>query len=88
MNPLPVSPSTRSKAGSITPTRRWLRVRAAAAHLDVGVGTMNKLRIYGGGPPYSKLGAIVVYDVADLDRWAEERKVSSTSQCSNPASAA
>ena len=25
--------------------RRWLRVRAAAAHLDLGVGTMNKLRI-------------------------------------------
>ena len=86
MNPHPVSQSTRSKAGSITPPRRWLRVRAAAAHLDVGVGTMNKLRIYGGGPAYSKLGAIVVYDITDLDRWAEERKVRSTSQRMNPAS--
>ena len=88
MKPFSDSPSTRSKAGSLTPPRRWLRVRAAAAHLNVGVGTMNKLRIYGGGPAYSKLGAIVVYDIADLDRWAEERKVRSTSQRSNSASAA
>jgi hypothetical protein len=53
---------------------------AAAAHLGIGVGTLNKLRTYGGGPPYAKLGHTVVYDPADLDAWAIERKVRSTSQ--------
>ena len=61
-------------------TSRWLRAPAAATYLGLGVGTLNKLRIYGGGPPYSKLTSVVVYDRADLDRWAEERKVRSTSQ--------
>jgi hypothetical protein len=69
-----------SNAADLRQRRRWLRVRAAAAHLDLGVGTMNKLRIYGGGPPYSKLGSVVVYDIEDLDRWASERKVRSTSE--------
>ena len=62
------------------PRPRWLRVVAAAAHLGIGVGTLNKLRTYGGGPPYAKLGHTVVYDPADLDAWASERKVHSTSE--------
>jgi predicted DNA-binding transcriptional regulator AlpA len=60
--------------------RRWLRVGPAAAHLGIGIGTLNKLRTYGGAPRYAKLGATVVYDPADLDAWAAERKVGSTSQ--------
>ena len=62
------------------PTQRWLRAPEAAAYLRLGVGTLNKLRIYGGGPPFCKLGSVVVYDIDDLDRWASERKVRSTSQ--------
>jgi predicted DNA-binding transcriptional regulator AlpA len=61
--------------------RRWLRAPAAAAYLGVGASTLNKLRLTGGGPIYSKLlGGVVLYDVADLDAWAEARKVRSTSQ--------
>jgi hypothetical protein len=60
--------------------RRWLRVRDAAGHLGMGVSTLNKLRLTGGGPPFVKHTSIVLYDRADLDRWAEERKVRSTSQ--------
>ena len=42
-------------------------------HLGVGVGTLNKLRSYGGGPLYSKMMAgVVAYDIADLDAWATE----------------
>lgn len=59
---------------------RWLRVRDAARYLRLGVGTLNKLRLSGGGPRYAKLGAVVVYDIADLDAWASERKVGSTSE--------
>ena len=62
------------------PARRWLRVAPAAAYLGVGIGTLNKLRTYGGGPRYAKLGHTVVYDPADLDAWAAERKVRSTSE--------
>ena len=59
---------------------RWLRVKAAAAHLKLGVSTMNKWRLTGGGPPFSRLGTIIVYDVADLDAWASARRVRSTSE--------
>jgi hypothetical protein len=60
--------------------RAWLRVGPAAAHLGVGVGTLNKLRISGAGPPYAKLGHVVVYHPDDLDAWAAARKVRSTSE--------
>ena len=62
------------------PKRSWLRVGCAAKYLGVGVGTLNKLRTYGGGPPYAKLGHTVVYDPDDLDVWANARKVNSTSE--------
>lgn len=62
------------------PKPGWLRVDAAAKYLGIGVGTLNKLRTYGGGPWYAKLGHTVVYDPADLDAWASERKVRSTSE--------
>ena len=65
---------------SIITARRWLRVGLAAVHLGIGVGTLNKLRTYGGGPRYAKLGHTVVYDPTDLDAWATERKVSITSE--------
>jgi hypothetical protein len=68
---------------SATPSagvQRWLRTPDAALYLAVGISTLNKLRVWGGGPAYSKLGATVVYDVADLDAWAAARKVRSTSQ--------
>ena len=63
-----------------TQRRRWLRVREAAAHLNVSVGALNRLRCTGGGPKFAKLGAVVVYDIGDLDLWAIERKVRSTSE--------
>ena len=63
-----------------TPPQRWLRVKAAAAYLSIGVGTLNKLRIYGGGPKYAKCGQTVIYDIVDLDGWASERKVRHTSE--------
>src|SRR5215217_6300877 len=40
--------------GDTRPASRWLRVRAAADYLGAGVGTLNKLRTYGGGPRYAK----------------------------------
>jgi predicted DNA-binding transcriptional regulator AlpA len=60
--------------------RRWLRVQQAARYLGIGAGTLNKLRCWGGGPRFAKLGHIVVYDTADLDAWVAARKVGSTSE--------
>jgi hypothetical protein len=57
-----------------------LRINTAAHHLGIGAGTLNKLRVCGGGPRFAKLGHVVVYDLADLDAWATARKVGSTSE--------
>jgi predicted DNA-binding transcriptional regulator AlpA len=65
--------------------RRWLRVGEAAVHLGIATATLNKLRSYGRGPAYSKLGRVVVYDVEDLDRYAEERKVTPAAMAAAPA---
>ena len=37
------------------------------------------LRVYGGGPPYYKVGGIVTYDLDDIDAWLATHKHTSTS---------
>ena len=59
--------------------RRKLRTPDAAAYVCLAASTLNKLRVRGDGPVYSKLGRIVVYDVADLDGWLAVNKRVSTS---------
>ena len=51
----------------------------AADRLGVSSSYLNKLRVTGGGPPFVKIGARVAYDPADLGRWLEAQKRSSTS---------
>jgi excisionase family DNA binding protein len=51
----------------------------AAARLGIGLSTLAKLRISGGGPPFYKFGRRVLYDSKDLDGWAEQRRRKSTS---------
>jgi hypothetical protein len=55
----------------------------AAALLGLSHSYMRKLRVFGGGPRYSCLGAngrgAIRYRVADLLAWAEERSATSTS---------
>ena len=53
---------------------RYLDTRRAAAYLGISPSTLNRMRVSGDGPRYSKLGRRVVYDIADLDAWVEERK--------------
>lgn len=60
-------------------TPRYLDADAAAKYLGVSQGYLNKLRITGGGPVFSKLGRRCVYDVVDLDQWIADRKRASTS---------
>jgi hypothetical protein len=51
----------------------------AAEHCGLGHSTLVKYRVFGGGPPFFKLGRRVVYDVDDLDIWLEARRRISTS---------
>ncbi|MBR7618122.1 DNA-binding protein [Phenylobacterium sp. 20VBR1] len=54
-------------------------VGAASQHVGLSVSTLNKLRVFGGGPVFLKLGRRVVYDLADLDAWLATKRRRSTS---------
>jgi predicted DNA-binding transcriptional regulator AlpA len=60
----------------------FLSVRDAAARLSIGVSTMNKLRTYGGGPEFHRIGRRVVYSTKSLDKWVAQRTFETTSQYS------
>jgi hypothetical protein len=52
----------------------------AAAQLDLSVSTLAKMRLFGTGPAYSKLGRRVVYRMEDLEGWIEANRFKSTSE--------
>ncbi len=56
-----------------------LRTPAAAEYIGSTKSTLEKRRLTGDGPPYSKLGKVVVYDTADLDEYLVSRRRRSTS---------
>jgi hypothetical protein len=61
-------------------TKSLLTTREAAAFLRCAVTTLAKARVRGDGPPYVKFGKLVLYDPADLARFVEAHKRSSTSE--------
>ena len=60
--------------------RRKYRTPEAAEYTGVSEAKLAKLRVYGGGPRFARLGRAVIYDPDDLDAWINSRKVSSTSE--------
>ncbi len=62
-----------------TPRAGFLDTDAAAAYLGVSPSHLCKLRCYGGGPRYAKIGRRVNYAIPDLDTWREKLVVVSTS---------
>lgn len=54
--------------------------RAAASYLGMSKSTLEKTRVFGGGPKYLKLGHLVRYRQQDLDEWMSERLIGSTSE--------
>lgn len=57
---------------------QYLRRKDAAQYLIERYGhgsprTLAKLAVIGGGPMFRRFGRIVVYDPADLDKWAQSR---------------
>jgi predicted DNA-binding transcriptional regulator AlpA len=67
---------------------RTLRTAEAAEYCSSSKSTLEKLRVYGGGPAYIKMGSRVVYDVADLDAWMSARRRLNTSDSGGNAHAA
>lgn len=65
--------------GSSDPDSPFLRTPEAAAYVGLAKSTLEKLRLVGGGPVYSALGRVIVYEIRDLDDWVRARKQSSTS---------
>lgn len=59
---------------------RMLSVREAAAQLGVSKSWLDKKRVDGGGPLYSKIGARVVYSPADIVDFAAQAKRRHTSE--------
>lgn len=58
---------------------RRLDTAGAEDYTGLARQTLAKLRVYGGGPKYIKVGRRVIYDTRDLDEWLESRKRRSTS---------
>lgn len=52
----------------------------AAKHLGLAVSTLEKMRVYGDGPRFVKLGRSVRYRICDLEAYLAGRVVESTSQ--------
>jgi predicted DNA-binding transcriptional regulator AlpA len=55
-----------------------IRVQEAAKHTGLSKSTLDKLRVFGGGPHYLKIGRAVVYSTDDLDAWLASKRRSST----------
>jgi predicted DNA-binding transcriptional regulator AlpA len=59
---------------------RRLRTPLAADYVGYAESTLEKKRVTGDGPPFIRLGRMVVYDTRDLDDWLARRRATSTSE--------
>src|SRR5260370_42656505 len=64
---------------------RMLSTPEAAARLGISASTLAKLRVYGGGPVFTKFRRRVTYHPQDLDSWVAAYRRTSTSDPGNPA---
>lgn len=51
-----------------------------AKRLGLSTSTLAKMRLYGTGPAFSKLGRRVVYRLVDLEAWIATNRFRSTSE--------
>lgn len=80
MRPAPLRPAA-AAAAITTPAQpqRYLTNDEAAEYLRLSPRTLEKQRVIGGGPKFRKFGRRVMYAVADLDTWADQRSFEATS---------
>jgi len=62
------------------PSLRLVKTRDAARIVRQSESQLNKLRVYGGGPVFVKLGARIFYEISALEAWVAEHRRSSVSQ--------
>ncbi len=48
---------------------RLLRTRQAAAYCGFSKSTFEKMRVFGGGPAFTRRGSAVYYSIQDIDDW-------------------
>lgn len=58
--------------------KQKMRPAETARYAGLGNSTLARLRSGGGGPKFSKVGRIVVYDRQDVDMWLADRLCRST----------
>jgi hypothetical protein len=59
----------------------FLQTPEAAARIGLAAGTLEKLRVRGGGPAYLRLSPRrIVYAIDALDSWARSREFTSTKE--------
>ena len=60
--------------------RRVLRTPQAAVYVGLARSTLEKMRVYGTGPQFVRLGSRAIgYFVKDLDEWLDRQRRTSTS---------
>jgi len=55
--------------------QKLLSAPEAACRIGLAPATLAKLRTCGGGPPFLRLGARVLYPLSLLDRWIDEQPI-------------
>jgi len=73
-----MTPATADQA-PVSQVDRYVDVKGAAAFLSLSTHYLNRLRVEGGGPPYSTFGRAVRYRIGDLQEWAAAKRTRSTS---------
>ncbi|MDO3507246.1 helix-turn-helix domain-containing protein [Ralstonia pseudosolanacearum] len=83
MRPAPLRPAaahaTQQQPATTAQPQRYLTNDEAAEYLRLSPRTLEKQRVIGGGPRFRKFGRRVMYAVADLDVWADQRSFEATS---------
>lgn len=65
----------------LDPASAMLNEQQVAEHIGLTVHALQRWRVKGGGPPFSKLGSAVRYRLSDVDQWIAANRVHSTSEC-------
>lgn len=78
MRPAPLRPVP-APVTTLAQPPRYLTNDEAAGYLRLSPRTLEKQRVIGGGPTFRKFGRRVMYAVADLDAWADQRSFEATS---------
>ena len=59
---------------------KYLNKRQAASYLSLGVSTLDRLRMNGHGPAYSRPVRRILYRIEDLDAWVQASMRKSTAE--------